>query len=160
MPCVALHKTAPSPWHNGWRMAAFGGRAREQAERVLSYAAATGTAALVDLNTGESALSIGELIDPDSKRRAAQQLQDAHENVVAMGQTQIVGRVGVGFALIVRLDSGVPASAVCSDRVAKACVLLSRMLQPTAAPPGGSDSDPSGGSGAPAEAYAMPPRRQ
>jgi hypothetical protein len=139
-------------------MAAFGGKARQQAERLLSYAAATGTAALFDLATGESALSIGDPIDPDSKRRAARELNDAHEDVVATSQTQIVGRVGAGFALIVRLDPGVP---VCSGRVARACVLLTRMLKRAAgSPPGGSQDDPSGGSGAPAEAYAVRPRRE
>ena len=141
-------------------MATFGEKAREQAVRVLTYAAASGTAALVDLATGESELSIGDRIDAESKQRAARQLRDSDEQVLAISPTEIAGRVGSGFALVVWLDSSVRASAVCADRVARACALLTRMLRPgSAAPSGGSQNDPSDGSGAPAELGVIPFRK-
>jgi hypothetical protein len=133
---------------------AFVGRAQQQAERILMYAAGGGLAALVDLATGRLALSTG-LVDPETVDYTARQLRESLEEQLAIGPATIVGRVGTTLALIVWLDPGVPSSAVCSDRVAKARDLLTRMLVARGAPP----NPPSGSepSGAPAEVFDMLP---
>ena len=104
---------------------------------------------------GRAQLSTG-WVGADVVDQALRQHRASPEEQLAIGAATIVGRVGSTLALIVRLDASVPSSAVCSERVAKARDLLTRMLVARGAPP-----NPPGGSepgGAPAEVFAVLPR--
>ena len=98
------------------------------------YAAGGGLAALVEPGDRTAYLSTG-LISPEAVDQATRQLRASSEEQLAIGTATIVGRVGTSLALIVWLDPSVPSSAVCSDRVAKARDLLTRMLLARGAPP-------------------------
>ena len=131
----------------------FIGRAREQAERILTYAAAGGIAALVDEVDGDVKLSVGGWTS-DLQASSLIALRASGELVIATSKSTLVGRVGSGLALIVVMAPTVPVSSISTERVAKACELLARMTAHLSSPPNDSSG---GGSGAPAEAFDFLP---